>query len=159
MQRQRFSSAGFSLIELVIVVVIIGIIGAIAIPRMSRGTDGAADSALIANLSVLRNAIDLYAVEHNGDYPELSKLPDLLTKRSNAQGAVDDGTGAAGGYVYGPYLRTVPPLPVGAQKGETGFIAAQDVTSADGWVYDENTGEVSANAAGSDVTGKAYADY
>ena len=62
--------SGFSLIELVIVVVIIGIIAAIAIPRMSRGTAGAADSALGGNLSVLRNAIELFATEHGGKFPE-----------------------------------------------------------------------------------------
>ena len=61
---------GFSLIELVIVVVIIGIIAAIAIPRMSRGTAGAADSALGGNLNVLRNAIELFATEHGGKFPE-----------------------------------------------------------------------------------------
>src|SRR5438874_4402909 len=64
----RFS--GFSLIELVIVVVIIGIIAAIAIPRMSRGTAAAGDSALSGNLSVLRNAVELFATEHGGKFPE-----------------------------------------------------------------------------------------
>src|SRR4051812_8894152 len=59
---------GFSLIELVIVVVIIGIIAAIAVPRMSRGSQGASDSALGANLAVLRNAVDLYQTEHQA-YP------------------------------------------------------------------------------------------
>ena len=54
----------FSLIELVIVVVIIAIIGAIAIPKMSRGAQGAGDSALIQDLSVLRAALDLYNTEH-----------------------------------------------------------------------------------------------
>ena len=66
---KRPTPRGFSLIELVIVVVIIGIIGAIAIPRMSRGAKGAADSAVTANLTVLRNALDLYSTEHVGVYP------------------------------------------------------------------------------------------
>src|SRR4051794_35652184 len=79
---------GFSLIELVIVVVIIAIIGAIAIPKMSRGAAGAADSALIQNLSVLRSALDLYQTEHGGSYPVIGSMPDALTKYTDDSGTV-----------------------------------------------------------------------
>src|SRR5882757_8150171 len=61
---RRSRSSAFSLIELVIVVVIIAIIGAIAIPKMSRGAQGAGDSALLQDLSILRSAMDLYNSEH-----------------------------------------------------------------------------------------------
>src|SRR5215212_5983808 len=84
---RTLSRRGFSLIELVIVVVIIGIIAAIAIPRLSRGASGAADSALSGNLSVLRNAIDLYATEHGGSYPALSTFDTQLTQFTDASGA------------------------------------------------------------------------
>lgn len=149
---------GFSLIELVIVVVIIGIIGAIAIPRMSRGAAGASDSALVANLSVLRNALDLYAVEHANNYPALATISDQLTKRTKADGSVDDGSGVAGGYIYGPYIRSIPPLPVGDEKGNNTFTDSSGTVGA-GWVYNATTGEVTANSAGSDDAGKAYASY
>ncbi len=59
----------FSLIELVIVVVIIGIVAAIAIPRMSRGSEGAAESSLVADLSVMRKAIDLYRSSTSETFP------------------------------------------------------------------------------------------
>ena len=150
--------SGFSLIELVIVVVIIGIIGAIAIPRMSRGTEGAADSALKANLTVLQNALDLYAAEHNGDYPTLANLPDALLKRTNASGEIDDGS--EGPFIYGPYLRSVPPLPVGPHRGNTNFTATADTEGA-GWVYSASTGRISANVPENlrDEAGTLYADY
>src|SRR5215212_334326 len=80
---------GFSMIELVIVVVIIGIIAAIAIPRMSRGSAAAADSAVAQNVQVIRSAIDLYQTEHNGVYPTAAgaiTVPDLLLKYSNLAG-------------------------------------------------------------------------
>src|SRR5688500_621339 len=102
---------GFSLIELVIVVVIIGIIAAIAIPRLSRGAAGAADSAIAGNLSVLRNAIDLYATEHGGTYPALATFEAQLTQFSDASGTTSATKTATA--IYGPYLRKVPPLPVG----------------------------------------------
>lgn len=145
---------GFSLIELVIVVVIIGIIAAIAIPRMSRGASGAADSALTANLAVLRNAIDLFETEH-GSYPTVAGIADQLTKFSD-----DAGTTSAtktGTFVYGPYLRAIPPLPVGAKKGSVA-IAAADGPGV-GWIYDETTGKVNANASEKDARGVNYSDY
>lgn len=145
----------FSLIELVIVVVIIGIIGAIAIPRMSRGAEGASDSAVKANLAVLRNAIDLYKTEQ-GSYPTIAKFVDQLTTYTDGAGnaqATKDTT-----FVYGPYLRAVPTLPVGPQKGLTKIAgaAAADV----GWVYNETTGIIVPNTGTlTDVKGIKYTDY
>lgn len=137
------SRKAFSLIELVIVVVIIGIIGAIAIPRMSRGAEGASDSALVANLAVLRNAIDLFVTEHEGAIPAAADIENALTQYSNL--AADDyGTkDAAAGRIYGPYLRAIPPLPVGAKKGENGIAAADGATI--GWIYNATTGQITAN--------------
>jgi general secretion pathway protein G len=147
---------GFSLIELVIVVVIIGIIAAIAIPRMSKGASGAADSALTANLAVLRNAIDLFQTEHQV-YPTGSKISDQLTKfTDNTQQTSDDKTG---GFVFGPYLRSVPPLPVGAKKGSVGIAGA--AAAGIGWVYTESNGKIKAGSADAEVDsrGVAYNTY
>src|SRR5439155_23160570 len=124
--------SGFSLIELVIVVVIIAIIGAIAIPRLSRGAAGAADSALIGNLRVLRSAVDLYASEHGGTFPGAATIATQLTQYSDDQG--NTSASKTGVFIYGPYLRTIPALPVGAKKGQSGLAAATGATV--GWIYD-----------------------
>ena len=151
----RNSSKAFSLLELVIVVVIIGVIAAIAIPRLSRGSAGASDSALSGNLAVLRNAIDMYGAEHTGAYPAAATVEDQLTLYTNAAG----GTSATKTvtHLFGPYLRKVPPLPVGAKKGKTGIAAADGVDV--GWIYTAATGEIKANASESDAAGTAYSDY
>ena len=153
-------NAGFSLIELVIVVVIIGIIGAIAIPRMSRGTTGAADSALISDLATLRNAIDLYAAEHGGTFPSQANFVDQLTKLTKGDGSVDDGSDKAGGFIYGPYLRKMPPLPVGSNKGNVGVTNTLG-TAGFGWNYNATTGDIQANLAigETDESGKPYKDF
>lgn len=147
----------FSLIELVIVVVIIGIIGAIAIPRLSRGAAGAADSSLTANLTVLRTAIDLFHTEHGGVYPAVATIEAQLTQFSDDAGATSATSSAT--HIYGPYLRAVPPLPLGAKKGSTG-IAAVDGAGV-GWIYDETTGKIKANCVDAevDVRGKKYNTY
>lgn len=148
---------GFSLIELVIVVVIIGIIAAIAIPRMSRGATGAADSALASNLAVLRSAIDLFQTEHGGVYPLEDKFEAQLTTFSDDVGnpsATKDST-----HIFGPYLRAIPPLPVGAKKGATG-VAGTDGAGV-GWIYDETTGTIRANTTSGEVDarGVLYSAY
>ncbi len=157
MRRVKRDRRGFSLLELVIVVVIIGIIAAIAIPRMSRGSAGAADSALSGNLAVLRNAIDLYAAEHVSVYPGEATIADQLTKYTNDLGATSDTRTTE--YIYGPYIRMIPALPVGAKKGSTG-IAAADAVGV-GWLYTAVPGTIKANAADSekDVTDKPYNTY
>src|SRR5690348_17558690 len=78
--------AGFSLIELVVVVVIIGIIAAIAIPKMSKGAAGAADSAVAGDLTLLRQAIDMYQSEHGGAYPDPTNIVAQLTQYTNSDG-------------------------------------------------------------------------
>ncbi|WP_432798850.1 prepilin-type N-terminal cleavage/methylation domain-containing protein [Poriferisphaera sp. WC338] len=132
--------AAFSLIELVIVVVIIGIIGAIAIPRMSRGASGASESAFIANLTVLRNAIDLYAAEHNGAYPTLAKFTDQLTTYSDAAGNTNPSYSST--YEFGPYLRSVPAVGVGASPK---LSTVGDGSGTEVWAYDQVKGTIVAN--------------
>ncbi len=159
---QNFQSRparGFSLIELVIVVVIIGIIGAIAVPRMSRGAKGASDSALTANLTVLRNALDLFATEHGGQYPPAANMPDALLEYTTAEYDSTPGAKSATN-IYGPYIRAIPKLPVGASKGNNGFIATGTIGADDtkGWYYNETTGAVQANNAAGDAD-EAGVDY
>lgn len=92
----------FSLIELVIVVVIIGILAAIAIPRMSRGAEGAAQGGLDSDLAVLRNAIDIYAVEHLSTFPALATFEAQIMRYTDAAGGTSATKDAT--HIYGPYL-------------------------------------------------------
>lgn len=148
---------GFSLIELVIVVVIIGIIAAIAIPRMSRGAAGAQDSAMVANLSVLRSAIDLYAAEHDGAFPDAADFEDQLTQYTDTAGAAG-ARDEASGKIFGPYLREIPPVPAGSEKGSKSVAAA--AASGVGWVYNETTGKIIPNTGGAkDTRGVLFTDY
>ncbi len=164
----RARARGFSLVELVIVVVIIGVIAAIAVPRISRGARGAGESALKGSLASLRNAIDMFAAEHNGLWPagaalntEAELIRHLTTKT--------DAGGAAGGS-FGPYLRRgFPPVPVGPNVGATGVIMANDTTwatalseaAADkGWVYNYESGEIICNTDDPDEGGTVtYDEY
>ena len=147
----------FSLLEVVLVVAILGILAAIVIPRMSRGTAGSSELALIADLRLLRNAIDHYALDHGGVFPTNHDIMDQLTAYTDFCGdvqAVMDTT-----HVYGPYLVRIPLLPVGARKGNTRISDNAGVTV--GWVYDEATGAIRANCgpAELDETNRPYRTY
>lgn len=153
------SRKAFSLIELVIVVVILGIIGAIAIPRMSRGAEGAKDSALITDLATLRAAIDLYHTEHEGVYPTIANFNAQLTGYTNISGTPSpDGT-KTGAYIYGPYIRSIPGLKVGTNRGNS-TVAAADGAGV-GWIFDATNGTIKANLPDGDVdaSGVKYNTY
>lgn len=142
--------SAFSLIELVIVVVIIGILAAVAIPRMSRGASAASESSVAASLVTLRGGLELFYTEHGNVYPPLANVSEALTQFSNESITKFNPTkDAASGTIYGPYVRTLPPLPVGVNKGKSNFVAK--LGEDGGWVYDETTGTISANCPDNEV--------
>jgi prepilin-type N-terminal cleavage/methylation domain-containing protein len=148
---------GFSLLEVVIVTAIIAVLAAISIPRMSRGSRGAADSSLSGDLAVLRKAIDLYSAEHGGLLPTGDGIKGQLTKYSDIAGLTNESKVLP--FVYGPYLRSIPPLPVGVRKGQSGI---KNKNSGDvGWIYDEASGTIKANSTPTekDDAGRLYSDY
>jgi type II secretory pathway pseudopilin PulG len=144
-------------LEVVIVVAIIAILAAIGIPRMSRGSKGAGDSALSGDLAVLRNAIDLYAAEHGGAFPTATDIRRQLTEYTDVAGAPS--VTKTPPFIYGPYLRSVPPLPVGARKGKNGIATVSDPNS--GWIYTPASGDIRADAVPTELddSGRAYRDY
>ena len=161
-------SRSFGLIELVIVVVIIGIIAAIALPRMSHGARNAGANALKANLSAIRSAFERYKAEHEGKSPMLSPAK-KLTSFSNLAGTETSPTSdPANGIVYGPYLRQIPPLPVGSRKGATGIYhfngsggSPPGGVATDGWWYSHVGDRIMANLPATEVDdqGVPYNSY
>jgi general secretion pathway protein G len=169
---------GFSLVELVIVIVIIAVIAAIAIPRFSRGAAGADESALLANLATMRQAIEHYGAEHGTDFPGAKAaggtygvadsedaFKNQLILFTKVDGTVADTPG--GDFKYGPYIRKdIPPLPVGTNRGSrtvkvdnTGPPAV-DIAGGYGWIYNQDTGEIIANADDTDSGGsRTYDQY
>ena len=144
----------FSLVELVIVIVIIGLLAAIAVPRFQQGASGADSAALTSNLRTLREALELYKVEH-GKYPDdKSTIEAQLTQFSDIDGNTSATKG--GDFVYGPYISKIPALPVGDNAGKTGIVDSglPGAVATAGWWYNKSTGELRANLANDQVDAK-----
>ncbi|MFG0315250.1 MAG: hypothetical protein ACF8LL_13830, partial [Phycisphaerales bacterium] len=65
-------------------------------------------------------------------------------------------------FMYGPYLRAMPPLPVGKNKGATTVHGGGNPgDGSEGWWYDKDTGVVVANTKDSEVdsSGVPYNTY
>lgn len=147
------------------VIVIIGIVATLAAPRVASLNGSGEGAALLADLRIIRNAIELYASEHNGRYPgevadgksgtarSETALLSQLTQYSNVQGRV--ATSQSASYPYGPYLFTgMPPLPVGPKQGSTKveIVSSEPAPmpgSSAGWIYNPTSGEIIGNVGGS----------
>jgi len=140
---------------MVLFVIILGLLAAIVIPRLGGAPVGRPDATLSRDLALLRDAIDRYAADHGG-YPIAAEVSNQLTQYTDARGnfsAVRDGN-----FPFGPYLRKVPPLPVGAKGGSSGMAAADG--AGVGWIYAEATGTVRANTTTErDSAGTLYSNY
>jgi general secretion pathway protein G len=91
-------SRAFTLVEMLLVITIIGILAALVIPKMVGRSEQARQTAVRADLSSIKTALDAFEVD-NGYYPK--SLQDLLQQPNNAKNW------------HGPYLENVPQDPWG----------------------------------------------
>jgi type II secretory pathway pseudopilin PulG len=149
-----------NLIEFVVVVVTIAIIAAITIPKMSRGAAGANDSAVIQDLTAMRSALDLYAQEHGGTYPSTTPATLLLQLTTYTDASGNTAPTKDSTHIYGPYLKAVPRLPVGANKGLNTITGTGPAgTGTFGWYYDGTSMWANDPSTDTDITGTAYNTY
>jgi prepilin-type N-terminal cleavage/methylation domain-containing protein len=151
----------FSLTEVIFVCLIIGILTAIAIPRLSRSSAGAQDSALSSDLAILRTAIENYSSDHKGAFPPFANFAAAMTQYTDPAGNVSSTRTSTA--IYGPYIPAIPALPASSKKGgaELASPGMNDRNSGRyGWIYDETTGAIAPNTMNEqDATGKLYASY
>ena len=147
----------FTLVELLIVVSILGILGAIVFPEFQTQIQQSRETAAKDNIRILRNAIELYAAQHND-------IPPGYVNGDPAQGM-----GQIAFYeqlvVDGNYLSEAPRNPLN-NSITPWFIADADAFPAEpiagsnyGWVYQPATRTIKLNYSGTDSEGVSYFDY
>ncbi len=98
---------GFTLIELLVVMVILGILVSIALPNYIRARDKAKETQIKANIHIIQMALERYAVENAGLYPQVVTGGDQEFNIASADG--------------GPYASSSGCNP-GTNAGESAFL-------------------------------------
>jgi prepilin-type N-terminal cleavage/methylation domain-containing protein len=149
------SVGGFSLVELMIVAAIIGILAAIVLPTLSNNAIKAKEAAAKENLRILRDAIERYALHHNGvapgylnDDPASTPVSVFVNTQLISQSH---------------YLNKLPENPF--NKKNTLLMLPNNQpfptppAANTGWIYKPATKTVKLNWPGNDSTGCSYYDY
>jgi len=167
------ASAGFSLVEMLIVVVLMAMLAAIVLPWLGEASTDAYYVGTQENLRLLREAIQLYRNQHNGQLPgspgafpdrvfveQLTLPTNLLGERSPE---ADQGFGDPR-YPYGPYLSGghVPRNPFnGSNLVKTVRVMPAKPPGGSsprdpGWIYDISSGRIRINYGGRTPEGGSY---
>jgi prepilin-type N-terminal cleavage/methylation domain-containing protein len=153
------AGSGFTLVELLIVVFILAILAAVIIPQFSTTSSEAKESVLKSNLSMLRGTIELYMSQHNDIYPgKIGGIPGNSWNDFVAQLIGQTDQDGNPGTDYGPYLRSIPLNPINNLKTGKMVSFPQIPDDSSGWYYEQNTGEIRANASGTAPSGINYID-
>lgn len=127
----RSSSAGFSLLELLIAMFIIIILLSVAVPTYQRSVQNARETVLKENLWQMRRSIDQFTADKG-------RLPQSIDE-----------------LVENKYLREVPVDPI-TEKTEWDEVMGEDSLSPDG---EQGLTDVKSNSPGQDDEGKPYREY
>jgi len=144
----------FTLVEILIVVAILGILAAIVLPTVQDHIQQARESAAKDTLRILRNAIALYAAQHNDvppGYPDNDPTEEPLLML------------AAGQLIIEQYLPAMPENPFNNLKTlmliHNAEALPDSATGDYGWIYKPATKTIRLDWPGNDSTGTPYYQY
>lgn len=144
--------------EAALVLTVLGVAWVVAIPRLAAGSGPSRpEHTLVENLAILRGAIAQYTHDHAGLMPDPELITAQLMGYTSSSGLVSPVRDEM--HPHGPYLSSVPTLPVGTWAGMTAIGTPGMLGAA--WIYDSGTGRITPNTSPveRDSRGLAYADY
>jgi prepilin-type N-terminal cleavage/methylation domain-containing protein len=138
----RHRYPGFTLIEVLIVVVIMAVLAATIIPQFTSSTTDAKKSARDFNTHSLQAQIELYRIDHNGTYPTVANIAEVLTSATDLTGAAVDTPDDT--HPYGPYIlgNDLPKNPFNSSSAVTAGTGTGPGSNDFGWQYNATTGQI-----------------
>ena len=125
----------FTLVELLIVVAIIAILAILVLPKFIGASDEAREAALMKDLQMLRNQIEVFKLHHGGVIPDNDIVDQLLNKTDERGSERTDGQ-------YGPYIPIFPTNPFTDTNSVE--VGGDSPGGGDhGWFYNRDTGLIS----------------
>jgi|GEM_PF-186731 len=151
------SVAAFTLIEILIVVAILGILAAIIYPEYQSAAQKAKESAAKENLRILREAIERYALDHDGVPPGYPLNNVNVTPTSGVlKLTFINSKKYLQSMPKNPFNNLATPLVLDNASVLPNFASQSDVY---GWIYKPITKTVKLNWPGTDSDGLSYYDY
>jgi prepilin-type N-terminal cleavage/methylation domain-containing protein len=158
----------FTLVELLIVISVLGIIAALVIPEMKGHAAKTKEAAAKDNLRILRNAVEVYAAQHNGTPPGYSAgsvsalaFVNQLCMATNLSG--DTAVPGTPGFDFGPYLPDIPDNSFNDLSDITiladGASFPAEATGDAGWIYKPAVKQIRLDYPGTDSIGDTYYEY
>jgi len=104
MPSRNKNNLGFTLIELLVVISIIGLLASIILVSLNSSRAKARDARKLADLGTIQQALELYALDHNGVYP-----PALYPNgQSSSVGVFQSEWNTVFGAALSPYIDKLP---------------------------------------------------
>jgi prepilin-type N-terminal cleavage/methylation domain-containing protein len=124
---------GFTLIELLVVIAIIGILSAVVFAALGPARAKSRDARRMEDLVQIRNALQLYAADHNGKFP-IIESGDYIDSTTDSSTEWQTLLAVA----LKPYIAVLPVDPINDGRLTDGD--GQDLYSY-GYYYDENSSD------------------
>jgi prepilin-type N-terminal cleavage/methylation domain-containing protein len=165
-------SAGFTLIEILIVVIILGIVAGIVIPQFSNASLVARENTLKEDLRYMRTQIMAFKLQHRdivpgypggnaGGTPTAADFIQQMTQFSDESFNLSPNQDPL--LPYGPYLSSLPRNPINGVAGvwvvNGPLMQSPDAGQPFAWIYNPQLQKFIVNLPGADADGKPYADY
>lgn len=138
----KMSRKGITIPEFFIVLILLSMVTALTMPRVSQARGDMQMHGLISELQLVRSAITLYKVEHDGLLPGQTVKGGDVSGEAFLKALTDKGSDGEG------YLDTIPRNPFnGLSSVRTGGFDLGSATGS-GWFLNTNTGRFRADDLG-----------